>query len=86
VQQIEEYAKAHFRVALLSLESVHRPGAMVEAKRVLGCRMQVVYIGMEAVRADRGVQDGCVWNSVGTCAKGIREIVPRTRNGDGPLG
>ncbi|KAJ7811830.1 hypothetical protein B0H14DRAFT_3479452 [Mycena olivaceomarginata] len=45
-QQIEDYTKAHFWVAVLSLESVHRLGAIREAKRILGDLVQVVALAV----------------------------------------
>ncbi|KAJ7783382.1 hypothetical protein B0H14DRAFT_3507141 [Mycena olivaceomarginata] len=46
VQQIGDYAKARFGAAVLSLELVHRLGAIREAKRVLGDLVQVVYLDL----------------------------------------
>ncbi|KAJ7811795.1 hypothetical protein B0H14DRAFT_2606268 [Mycena olivaceomarginata] len=49
----EDYTEAHFWAAVLSLESVHRLGAIVEAKRILGDLVQVVYV--EVAEAERGL-------------------------------
>jgi hypothetical protein len=57
VQQIEDYTKARFWAAVLSLEPVHRLGAIVEAKRILGELLQVVYVEVaEAERIRRQVE------------------------------
>ncbi|KAJ7871158.1 hypothetical protein B0H14DRAFT_3570881 [Mycena olivaceomarginata] len=57
VQQIGDYAKAHFWVGVLSLESVHRLGAIREAKRVLSDLVQVVCVEVaEAERIKRQVE------------------------------
>lgn len=47
VQQLEEYAKSHYWVSVLSLESVHRFGSIYEAKRILGPLLQIVYVDVE---------------------------------------
>ncbi|KAJ7811961.1 hypothetical protein B0H14DRAFT_3479287 [Mycena olivaceomarginata] len=57
VQHIEDHAKAHFWVAVLSLELVHRLGAIVKAKRVVGDLVQVVCVEVaEAERIRRQVE------------------------------
>ncbi|KAJ7640172.1 hypothetical protein B0H17DRAFT_1216700 [Mycena rosella] len=56
VQQIEEYSKAHFWIAVLSLESLHRFESIAETKRILGPLLQIVYIDVsEAERIARQV-------------------------------
>jgi hypothetical protein len=57
VQHIEDYTPAHFWAAVLSLEPVHRLGAIREAERVLGGLVQVVCVeGAEAGRIKRQVE------------------------------
>jgi dephospho-CoA kinase len=56
VQQIEEYAKAHYWVSVLSLESIHRYESIAEAKRVLGPLLHIIYVdASEDVRIQREV-------------------------------
>ncbi|KAJ7159824.1 hypothetical protein C8R43DRAFT_345596 [Mycena crocata] len=56
IQQVEDYSKAHFWVSVLSLESLHRFGSIVETKRILGSLLQIVYIDVsEAERITRQV-------------------------------